>query len=94
MGAPHAFRWSKQLFSSGVNQLLGVNQRLRVTPKSWQAPFIICFFVIFLRQQRIKNIESSHLCYIYLANFTSPQDLSPGSQNFVRLSLCKRSVQK
>ena len=33
-------------FSSGVYQLLGVEQLLRVTPKHWWTPFITCFFVI------------------------------------------------
>ena len=28
-------------------------------------------------------IYSDHLCYIYLAGFTSPADLSPESQDFV-----------
>ena len=44
MGAPHTVRWSKSVvfafnrkitFSPRVDQLLGVNQRLRVTLKRW-----------------------------------------------------------
>ena len=34
-------------FSSGVNQLLGVKQLLRVTPKRWYTPLYNLFFLLF-----------------------------------------------
>ena len=42
----HAKR--KITFFPGVNQLLGVKQRLRVTPKRWYTPFYDMFFCYFL----------------------------------------------
>ena len=33
------------MFYPGVDQCLGVNQCLRVAPKSWQTPFYVCVFL-------------------------------------------------
>ena len=50
----------------------------------------VCFFYLNLH----KYFDSDHMCYIYIASYSSPADLSPESLSLVRIWLPFNLVQK